>query len=42
VYLFNIFMENCIDYISKDSSRAPVLQKMRALGLLFEDDLNSG
>jgi hypothetical protein len=39
LYLFNIFMDDIIDYISKDNPHAPVTEMTAIEGLLFADDL---
>jgi hypothetical protein len=38
-YLFNIFIDDIIDYISRDNLHAPVIRKTAIPGLLFADDL---
>jgi hypothetical protein len=41
-YLFNIFIDDIMDYISKDNVHTPVIRKMSIPGLLFADDLAIG
>jgi hypothetical protein len=38
-YVFNIFIDDNIDYISKDNPHAPVIGTTAIRGLLFADDL---
>jgi hypothetical protein len=38
-YLFNIFIDDIIDYITKDNPHAPVVGTTTIPGLLFADDL---
>jgi hypothetical protein len=38
-YLFNIFIDDIMDYISKDNLHAPVIGITAIPGLLFADDL---
>jgi hypothetical protein len=39
-YLFNMFIDNIIDYISKDNPHAPAIGLTTIPGLLFADDLS--
>jgi hypothetical protein len=38
-YLFNIFLDDIIDYISKGNQHTPVIGMTTIPGLLFADDL---
>jgi hypothetical protein len=41
-YLFNIFIDDIMDYISKGNVHVSVIGKMSIPGLLFADDLATG
>jgi hypothetical protein len=41
-YLFNIFIDDIMDYIDEDNVHAPVTGKMSIPGLMFADDLAIG
>jgi hypothetical protein len=41
-YLFNIFIDDIMDYISEGNVHAPVIGKMSIPGLMFADDLAIG
>ena len=38
-YLFNIFINDIIDYIDKEETHSPVIWELKIPGLLFADDL---
>jgi hypothetical protein len=40
--LFNIFIDDIMDYISEGNVHAPVIGKMSIPGLMFADDLTIG
>jgi hypothetical protein len=40
--LFNIFVDDDIDFFSKDNAHVPIIGKMSTPGLLFSDDLTTG
>jgi hypothetical protein len=37
--LFNIFINDIIDYVDKEEMHSPVIQELKTPGLLFADDL---
>jgi hypothetical protein len=41
-YLFNIFIDDIMDYISEGNVHAPVIGRISILGLIFADDLAIG
>jgi hypothetical protein len=41
-HLFNIFIDDVIDYISESNAHAPAVGKMSIPGLRFADDLAIG
>jgi hypothetical protein len=41
-YLFNIFIDDIMDFISEGNVHAPVIRKMSIPGLMFADDLAIG
>jgi hypothetical protein len=41
-HLFNIFIDDVIDYISESNTHTPAVGKMSIPGLLFADDLAIG